>query len=186
MTLHTKTAIKLLATCLLASLACSSTVLANQETSTEATGNMITWNDLTPDIDTRIYKQYQEGNLPPGEFRGYVQTFRNTPNKKLDDKKVSIVGYLLPQNLHDDGSSTRFALVRQIGTWSHTENTLYPNQLLVVEFEDGLKLNQSTQVRYQVSGTLSVGNYEVPVSRSFYHIKAATIAPNQKRYNERY
>ncbi|WP_153765589.1 DUF3299 domain-containing protein [Endozoicomonas sp. OPT23] len=144
----------------------------------------INWKSLTPDIDPEIYKKYRTGKLSQTDLRLYMETFHNTARTELAGKNVALTGYLLPQNLQENGKSTEFLFVRKITSWSHTDQVLKPNQATLVNYPEGLKFNQSTQVRYQVTGKMNVGDYTGDDIRSFYKIEATDIKVKRRRFNE--
>ena len=144
----------------------------------------IDWKSLTPDLDPEVYKKYRAGKLSQADLRVYMDTFYNTPRTELMGKMVALKGYLLPRNLQKNGKSTEFLFVRKITSWSHTDQKLKPNQAVLVNYPQGLKFDQSTRVRYQVSGKMDVGEYTGDDVRSFYHIAATAIKVSRRRFNE--
>ena len=144
----------------------------------------IDWKSLTPDLDPEVYKQYQAGKLSPAELRVYIDGFYNTARSELAGKNIALKGYLLPQNLQENGMSTEFLFVKKISSWSHTDQKLRPNQTALVSYPKGLKFDQSTRVRYQVSGKMNVGEYTSDDVLSFYRIEATDIKISRRRFNE--
>ena len=174
----------LAAGCLLGllSLSATTTAMAQENTTTLE----ITWQDLTPEIDADVFQRYQNRTISPGELREYIHNFNRTPNQDLHEQNIALTGYLLPQDLTEDGRSTQFALVRHVGSWTHTEDLPPPNQIVSVHFPQGMSIHKSTMVRFQVSGKMSVDEYEMPVSPTFFHIEATDISANHRRFNEQY
>ncbi len=152
----------------------------------ESVVQIIDWTSLTPELDPKVYGKYRAGKLSQSDLRVYMDSFYNTPRPELAGKEVSLTGYLLPQNVYEDGTSNRFILVKKISSWTHTDQKLKPNQVLLVEFKPGMKLNQTTRVRYRITGIMNVGKYSVPATETFYRLDASAIKVNRRKFNEKY
>ena len=179
--------LKLVAVLSLAMLSAACTSL--QDTTTHTAGNepqVLAWTDLAPEPDSEVLKNFHNGKLSSGQLRSYINDYYQTPQPELSNHFVTLTGYLLPQNVQSNGASTEFALVKHITSWSHTDQQLKPNQVVRVKFTQGLTLNQSTRVRYKVSGIMHVGQYDMPVTKTFYLIEATDISPSPKGFNEKY
>lgn len=156
----------------------------NDQTTASELYQTIDWKSLTPEPDLEIYKKYRSGKLSQGALHSYMESFYNTPSSDLNDRKVQLTGYLLPQNLDKNGLSTEFLFVRKVTSWSHTDQILKPNQAVLVNYSKGMKFKHSTQARFQVSGVFNVGRYSVEDTDVFYQLEATTIKVKQRRFNE--
>jgi len=150
----------------------------------------LNWEALLPEVEKQIIQRYQ--NDEPESIQDMTsqilrsieassdQTYQQalTSTNTVDwfvNEIVSISGFIVPIDFHQDKSVKSFFLVPYFGACIHFPPPP-PNQIIFSQLQPGFDEVDIMQA-YTLTGHISLGLFEDPMGTSAYSLDVANIAP---------
>ncbi|GAA4649487.1 DUF3299 domain-containing protein [Kistimonas scapharcae] len=134
----------------------------------------VVWKDLRPPVDKTVVKDYRNGAITKAVFDTYMEGYGRKIITDYDNQLVKIPGYLVPLNMRDDMTATRFLLVPTAGACVHVPPPS-PNQIVYIEYEKGMAYEETAMYPYWVYGKLTSTMTTSEYSDAMYSMKAELV-----------
>lgn len=148
----------------------------------------LTWETLLPSKERQILSEYQQSQAQTvDEFTSQLlktleaaydddykaATVSTNTNPEVDGKRVTMKGFIVPLDYHEDGSIKNMFLVPYFGACIHFPPPP-PNQIVFAQLASGFT-DFNLEQAYEVTGLMSIGLFEDPAGTSAYMMKIAEI-----------
>ncbi|MEM0911861.1 MAG: DUF3299 domain-containing protein [Pseudomonadota bacterium] len=148
----------------------------------------LTWEELLPLKERQVLSEYQQSEpTTVDEFTSilvksleaaYDEDYKaaaisTNTNADIDGRVVSIPGFIVPLDFHEDGTIKNLFLVPYFGACIHFPPPP-PNQILFARLASGFA-DFSLEQAYELKGKISLGLFEDPAGTSAYRINIAEI-----------
>ena len=148
----------------------------------------LTWETLLPPKERQILSEYQQSQAQTvDEFTSQLlktleaaydedykaATISTNSNPEVDGKMVTVKGFIVPLDYHQDGAIRNMFLVPYFGACIHFPPPP-PNQIVFAQLASGLT-DFSLEQAYEVKGLMSIGLFEDPAGTSAYMMEVAEI-----------
>ena len=148
----------------------------------------IQWSELLPDTEKSVLQKYQQSEVTtPTEFTENIlrsleastdqqyssaMTSVNTVDI-FDNMPVSVAGFIVPIDYHEDKSLRNIFIVPYFGACIHFPPPP-PNQIIYAQLSEGFIEFDITQA-YQLNGVMQRGLFEDPLGTSAYILQVESI-----------
>ena len=134
----------------------------------------VVWKDLRPAIDKHIVSKHRSGELAQNIFDDYMERYGRQIVTEFDNKLVKVPGYLVPLNMNEDLTATKFLLVSTPGACVHLPPPS-PNQIIYIEYDKGLPYEETATYPYWVYGKLTSKMQTSEYSDAMYSMHADLV-----------
>lgn len=149
----------------------------------------LTWVSLLPEKEQAAIERYQPAepqnvqdmtsqilrSIEASNDRNYQQALNSTNTVDwFEGKLVSISGFIVPIDFHEDQSVKSFFLVPYYGACLHFPPPP-PNQMIFSQLDVGF-VNLDIMQPYTLEGLIELGLFEDPMGTSAYTLNVASIA----------
>ena len=150
----------------------------------------VEWGELLPDNERTVLQKFQqkEANTAKDFADNILLSLEASTNVEynaamvsvntvsdFDDMPISIAGYIVPIDYHEDRSLSDMFIVPYFGACIHFPPPP-PNQIIFSQLEQGFLEFDITQA-YQLTGILRRGLFEDSLGTSAYILEVHSIAP---------